>query len=160
MLSPARSRQWAMRLGSKLFRRTGCGATLIYTHRPLPSLVRGAFSTGTTRATRQEKEEKTMEQPNDAHQSRTASGRTTLETLHFDNRALRVLPIDPLNENFPRKVRLNTRLVSQIRLTNPIFHLNCCFLTIGSQCLLLSCDAHTSAGPLHRRSEFACPRAH
>jgi len=104
MLSPARSRQWAMRLGSKLFRRTGCGATLIYTHRPLPSLVRGAFSTGTTRATRQEKEEKTMEQPNDAHQSRTASGRTTLETLHFDNRALRVLPIDPLNENFPRKV--------------------------------------------------------
>jgi hypothetical protein len=29
----------------------------------------------------------------------------TLETLNFDNRALRSLPIDPVHENFPRKVR-------------------------------------------------------
>jgi hypothetical protein len=29
----------------------------------------------------------------------------SLETLNFDNRALRSLPIDPVHENFPRKVR-------------------------------------------------------
>ena len=38
-------------------------------------------------------------------QSTTSDGpKRTLETLQFDNLALRTLPIDPVLENFPRKV--------------------------------------------------------
>lgn len=40
-----------------------------------------------------------------SHQSTASDGpKRTLETLQFDNLALRTLPIDPVLENFPRKV--------------------------------------------------------